>query len=391
MLAAIQTHPIQYHAPVYRALQQQFNVPVTAIYGSDFSVAGYRDAQFGATFSWDTDLLSGYSSVFLSRVATGGSQQFTDVKSTGLAARLAELRPAAALIGGYSPQFHRSAFFHAWRAGIPILFRAETTDVETGPAWRRTVRRAALGTLYRRAGRLLYIGARSKRHYEQLGCEDARLVFSPYCVDTSTFATDEEARLRLREHTRQELGADADQCVILFSGKLISKKRPDLLIDAVGDLPASLRRRVTVVFLGDGELHAALDAQRQTLADVRVVFTGFKNQKMLSPYYHAADLLALPSQHSETWGLVVNEALAHGLPCVVSTAVGCGEDLVLPGQTGELFEAGSRSGLTASLERGVALTGRLDVRDACRARAAGYSVERAACGIAQAYHAVVGA
>src|SRR4029079_8769232 len=98
------THPIQYHAPVYRALQQQFNVPVTAIYGSDFSVAGYRDAQFGATFSWDTDLLSGYSSVFLSRVATGGSQQFTNVKSTGLAARLAELRPAAALIGGYSPQ-----------------------------------------------------------------------------------------------------------------------------------------------------------------------------------------------------------------------------------------------------------------------------------------------
>ena len=71
MLAVVETHPVQYHAPVYRAVQQQFGIPVTAIYGSDFSVAGYRDAEFGATFAWDTDLLSGYTSIFLTRSAPG--------------------------------------------------------------------------------------------------------------------------------------------------------------------------------------------------------------------------------------------------------------------------------------------------------------------------------
>ena len=64
-LAVIETHPIQYHAPVYRALEQELSVPVTAIYGSDFSVVGYHDAEFGATFQWDTDLMSGYDARFL--------------------------------------------------------------------------------------------------------------------------------------------------------------------------------------------------------------------------------------------------------------------------------------------------------------------------------------
>ena len=52
-LAVVETHPIQYHAPVYRALQGTFGVPVTVVYGSDFSISGYLDDEFGATFVAD--------------------------------------------------------------------------------------------------------------------------------------------------------------------------------------------------------------------------------------------------------------------------------------------------------------------------------------------------
>jgi glycosyltransferase involved in cell wall biosynthesis len=98
-------------------------------------------------------------------------------------------------------------------------------------------------------------------------------------------------------------------------------------------------------------------------------------------------MLVLPSQRSETWGLVVNEALFHGLPCVVSTGVGCGPDLIVPSGTGETFEAGSVSDFTRALRRAGALVGRAEVRDRCRAAVARYSVERAAAGIAEAYAA----
>jgi glycosyltransferase involved in cell wall biosynthesis len=56
-------------------------------------------------------------------------------------------------------------------------------------------------------------------------------------------------------------------------------------------------------------------------------FTGFLNQSEISRAYVAADCLVLPSDYRETWGLVVNEALASGLPCLVSQACGCAEDL----------------------------------------------------------------
>src|SRR5205807_3731601 len=125
---------------------------------------------------------------------------------------------------------------------------------------------------------------------------------------------------------RLELGADPDQLLLLFSGKLSGRKGIDLLISAVRTLSPALRSRILIVFVGDGELRGALEAQAACLPKVHVRFCGFKNQTELSPYYHAADLLVLPSRHSETWGLVVNEALHHGVPCVVSQAVGCAPD-----------------------------------------------------------------
>lgn len=65
MLAVIDTHPIQYRAPVYRTLSTEIGIPITVIYGSDFSVVGYQDKEFGAKFAWDTDLLSGLSLIHI--------------------------------------------------------------------------------------------------------------------------------------------------------------------------------------------------------------------------------------------------------------------------------------------------------------------------------------
>jgi len=359
-LAVIETHPIQYHAPVYRVLQQQFGVPVTAIYGSDFSVKGYRDKEFGVTFAWDTDLLGGYTSRFLSE------------SSLSLAAHLREVAPAAVLVVGYSPRFHRDAFFQAWRGGYPILFRAETTDhARSRSSLKSWSRDRALQWYYSRCARLLYIGEQSRAHYRRLGCAEEKLIFAPYCVDTTPFACDAASRQRLRAETRAQLGIPAEQRVALFVGKLSTRKGPDLLLQA---LPPGW----AAIFVGDGELRAELARQAGQRA---IHFVGFQNQTQLSRYYHAADVFALPSVASETWGLVVNEALHHGVPVVVSDAVGCAPDLVVPGKTGEVCATGSVMALQAALLRAVAVPGALAQ---CQAHIAGYTVEKAAAGIAQA-------
>jgi glycosyltransferase involved in cell wall biosynthesis len=390
MLAVIETHPIQYHAPVYRLLEQELGIPVTAIYGSDFSVAGYVDREFGARFAWDTDLLAGYSSIFLSRVAQGGAASDAQVTATGLDTALARTPARALLLVGYSPRFYRHAFLAARSTRKPLLFRAETTDHAVSRSRIKALcRDVALRWLYKRCSRLLYVGYRSKRHFERLGFANGKLVFSPYCVNTSPFQVEENDREQVRAHTRARLGIREDDIALIFSGKLSHRKAPDLLVAAARELPKHLRAQVVILFMGDGELKSRLADLASHEPQLRAVFLGFQNQTAMSPFYHAGDALVLPSLHSETWGLVVNEALHHGLPCVVSDAVGCGPDLIKPGLTGEVAETGSMASLTAALTRVMALTGKPATRSACRSLVSNYSTRRAAEGIAEAYrHAV---
>ena len=387
MLAVIQTHPVQYHAPVWRCLQQDCGVPVTAIYASDFSVVGYRDKDMNATVAWDGDLLSGYASQFLSHAAAGGARNDREVRTAGLSAALRRLRPSAILLSGYWPRFYLSAFLTARRTGCPLLFRGEATDWGKPRAWAKAmVRDTVLRCFYRQFAALLCISERSRQHFQRLGAGARAGFFSPYCVDTTPMRTDEPARAELRPACRQALGIGPDQVVVMFCGKLYGHKRPDDLVAAVRALPAALRAQIVVVLVGDGVMAGELQQLAGASPPVALRHAGFQKQGELSQYYHAADMLVLPSV-GETWGLVVNEALHHGLPAVVSDRVGSALDLVSSGVTGEVFPVGDRAALAAALAKVARWANDPDVRNRCRERIAGYTIARAAQGVAEAYQA----
>ena len=94
--------------------------------------------------------------------------------------------------------------------------------------------------------------------------------------------------------------------------------------------------------------------------DRSVFFVPFLNQTEIPTAYAAGDVLVLPSFGSgETWGLVVNEAMNLGTPAIVSDHVGCGPDLVIPGETGWVFEAGGLFSPYASLAKTAGGSGHL--------------------------------
>ena len=95
-------------------------------------------------------------------------------------------------------------------------------------------------------------------------------------------------------------------------------------------------------------------------AKPRASFTGFLNQTEVSRAYVAADCLVLPSDYSETWGLVVNEAMASGLPCIISDRCGCAPDLGGLGGNA-IFSFGNTHAL---LEKIVQVASRRDVNRA---------------------------
>lgn len=390
MLVAIETHPIQYHVPIYRLLAQEYKIPLKVIYGSDFSVAGYYDPEFRTKLAWDVDLLSGYDFYFLTRVSDGGPSSVRALRFDGGVGLLCRLAPKAVLITGYWPFFTKQALFAILRMDCKLLFRGETTDFarKRNPV-KAITRDLCLKFLYKRCRKLLYVGHNSYVHYKRLGVDDSKLIFSPYSVDTGSFCTDEVAREELRAITRKTLGIPETAKVVIFSGKLSPRKGPDLLLEAVKQLPASVRETITVIFMGDGEMRHALRTYADQLPIVKTIFLGFKNQSELSPYFHAADFLVLPSRYGETWGLVVNEALHHGLPCVVTSAVGCGPDLVNPGMTGEISETDSAESLASAIQKVFPLLGLKSVREQCRLKVNKYSIKKAAEGVYQAYQSVI--
>ncbi len=388
MLLVIETHPIQNHAPVWRYSNQVLGIPVTVIYGSDFSIIGYKDKEFGTSFSWDVDLLDGYSSIFLSKSDEGGAGSDAEVTINGLEKVINQVNPSVILSVGYSPKFHYDAVMVARKFGKPLMFRAETNDQARvrGPI-KRFFRDIVLKRFYRNFRALLHVGNRSVEHYNRLGFSTDAKWFSPYCVETKSFQTEECSRRLFRDDARREIGADKDQIVLLFCGKLSPRKAPNLILEAITKLDCSHQGKFFVLLVGDGEMRQGLEKDAIRL-NIPFKNVGFKKQHELSRYYHASDLLVLPSIWGETWGLVVNEALHHGVPAVVSNTVGCAIDLIEPKQTGMIFKNKDSQSLAACLNYAVQLVGDPAIRIKCKNKVAKYSVEIAAIGIQTAYKVV---
>ena len=94
-----------------------------------------------------------------------------------------------------------------------------------------------------------------------------------------------------------------------------------------------------VLVVGDGELRSECERIAGE-NELPVRFVGFLNQSEIGRAYSASDALVLPSDHGETWGLVVNEAFAAGLPALVSDQVGCHPDLIHSNDTGWVHSFG---------------------------------------------------
>jgi glycosyltransferase involved in cell wall biosynthesis len=352
MLAILTTHPIQYQVPLWQALARDGRVPFEVWYLTDHGTRSSRDREFGQTFAWDIDTLSGYTHRFLEvdRRATPASFWKCRLRER-LRDRLRASHASALWIQGWQVAAYWQAVREARAAGVEVWLRGESNDLAPQPTWKKTLKRVRNGWLFRRVDKFLYIGKANRRLYEQSGVIAQKLYSAPYAVDNERFAMQAAALRPQRAALRKRWGISQDAFCILFCGKFISKKRPLDLVAAVRTL---IERRALsklhLLFAGSGALGPELRrvcrvvsdtegcqtvARREQQVDTCVLppasFTGFLNQSEVSRAYVAADCLVLPSDYRETWGLVVNEALASGLPCLVSQACGCAEDLSICG------------------------------------------------------------
>jgi glycosyltransferase involved in cell wall biosynthesis len=328
VLAILTTHPIQYQVPLWRALASDGRVPFEVWYMSDHGMQPSYDSEFGTRFAWDIDMMSGYPHHFI-----GGDESpdsFWQFRlHERLRHRLAQAGATALWIQGWQVAAYWQAVREAQTVSVPVWMRAESNDLAPRTGWKAPLKRLLLGYLFGKVDRFLTIGSANRRLYESYGIAASRLRSAPYAVDNARFAQQAAALRPRRPSLRQAWGIADDAFCVLFCGKFIAKKRPLDLVAAARRLRGTAAPNLHLLFAGAGALKAEIRAACDA-AGVTATFTGFLNQTEISRAYVAADCLALPSDHGETWGLVVNEALASGLPCVASDAAGCTEDLLRP-------------------------------------------------------------
>jgi glycosyltransferase involved in cell wall biosynthesis len=344
-LAIITSHPIQYYAPWFRYLAQENWLDIRVFYLWDFGITEQTDSGFQRSIQWDIPLLTGYEYKFVpNRSSQPGTNHFWGLQNPSLRQQVENYKPDAVLMMNYN-YASLYQFIFTWRR-TPLLFRGDSHHLVPGTGWREQLRRSWISLIYSRFAACLYVGQANYGYFRDHGVPEQRLFFSPHAIDNHRFFTQTETAIHQAEQWKQELGIPADHKIILFTGKLIEKKRP---LDLLESFIQAKLPQTALLFVGSGELEASL---RQKAANhPHVYFAPFQNQSLMPRTYSVADLVVLPSYGSgETWGLAVNEAMCLSKPVVVSDHVGCAADLVQPNVNGLVFPAGDISALAQCLE-----------------------------------------
>jgi glycosyltransferase involved in cell wall biosynthesis len=322
-LAIFMSHPIQYQISLLRNIAKNEGIDLLVSYYWDFGINESYDPEFGSKIKWDLPLLDGYKSRFITNYAKHKSTSFFGCINPGVVPPILRKEFDVVLIFGWALFSNWLVVLAAFFSRTPILLCAESPLSHEVPkkGFFGKIRRGALKTLFSMTSGFLYIGQENRLFYESFGISPKKLFFAPYAVDNTR-------HVGTRKETPIERSAVAP-VKILFVGKLIEKKRPMDLLQAFHRLQGTLGESMAALwFVGSGNQQADLENYVSEHQVKAVTFWGFQNQTELPRFYASADIFVLPSGYGETWGLVVNEAMCHGKPVIVSDLVGCGRDLV---------------------------------------------------------------
>ncbi len=320
-----------------------------------------------------------YSAVFLKNLSPArwkGKLLITNL-NPGVLKQLRNYQPDAVVVYGYNSLTMLLAVSWCNYHGVPVLMRSDSNiQIErVKPSLHLMAKRMVLAFLVKRITAFLTIGKMNSAYWRYYGALPSQIFPASFAIDTEYFGREAERRRTDRERARSENGWQS-MFLLLYVGRLVRVKRVDALIEAVR-LALAEGLNVELLIVGDGAERKRLEALASGLAQIH--FLGFKDWRSLPQYYGVADLLVLPSE-GEQWGLVINEAMASGLPVLAVQSAAAAKELIDHRRNGFLASDGAAPTLASALKQ--ACTSRNDLsalgrraRSASRAWAYSSAVE----------------
>jgi glycosyltransferase involved in cell wall biosynthesis len=227
--------------------------------------------------------------------------------------------------------------------GYRCILWSESTQYET--SWQRSLTLPFVRWIVGMADTYIAIGKRSREYLVKLGANSKEVFTAISTVDVAHFAKESRLKEQARQHLKQKLGIPKNNKVLLYVGQFIERKNVKVLFKALELLP----KNFTLLLVGYGPLEESYREYAATHRQTSICIVPHQEVNYLPHYYGIADVFVLPSLE-ETWGLVVNEAAAAGLPVIVSDTAGSAGDLVVPGKNGFTFDPKDVRALVAAVQ-----------------------------------------
>jgi glycosyltransferase involved in cell wall biosynthesis len=309
-----------YRIPVFNALAACEEVDFHVIFLSE------TDPSLRQWQVYKTDILFSYQVLRSWRRRLG---DYNLLVNGGMTKALNHLQPEVVVCGGYNYLASWQALWWARGRNIPFLLWTESNarDLRSGHAivefFKERFLKACSG--------FVVPGKASLQYLKQLGLEARPVFTAPNAVDSTFFAKTAQRAKQNSSQIRSKWGLPVRY--FLYVGRLVTQKGVFEALEAYAKLSDHTRQAVGLLFVGDGEARHRLEEKAREMNSGFVQFVGFAHREDLGAFYSLADALVLPT-YTDTWGLVVNEAMACGLPVIVSSAAGCVDDLVEDGGNG---------------------------------------------------------
>ena len=299
-VALVTNIPAPYRVPVYNRIARDGRIDFTVIFCAEREPDRY----------WDLERFQFKSVVLQKQLLTRKGRYIHN--NFDVLGQLKAIDPDVVITDGFNPT-HLYAFLYAWRHGRKHICWTDGTLVSERRL--RFIHRWLRRIVFRRSAAFIGASEGSLDLYRSYGQMNARLFKSHLCIDNERF----------RDARGQPKRFD-----LLFCGRLTLKKQPLFAIDVAERAAGLMGRRVSLLFVGTGELEVQLREKAASASGVDVSFHGFATQAELPGLYGSARIF-LFSTAWDPWGVVANEACAAGLPVIATPFAGAVGEIIQDG------------------------------------------------------------
>jgi len=329
------THPTQFDVPIFRLGKDCIDV----IYTSSDKLATVFDPELNRNVKWLKNNLEGYNYSVL-RPNGGFKQLFYEIK---------ESKFDLLITNGYYNKYFVVALLLGKLYAKKNAIRIDSVEFNSVTFVNRVFKKLLYLFFRIMIDHYFVVSKLSKQFLLNKGINESRIAYYGYISDNKFFKDKSRIDLQIKEQIRSNYNIPLNSRIILCVSKHNDREAPFDTINAFSKLD---HNNLHLVLIGDGPLRGDLEQFAKQLNVQNISFTGYIQFQDLPLFYSISELFVHDS-HNEPWGVSVQEAIASGIPVIVSDKVGAGHDLIDQGVNGYMYEAGNINLLISFIIKGL--------------------------------------